>query len=506
MRIRRLTFGAVALLAVLAGSVSASNHTLDDFQYVMTVGVDNQSGSTLSTTPIAVQMQPDNLTPDFLQADADDWRPTDLAGTALTGVAQSMTTGPNTWWVNIPAQGNGAVAAYDFHMGNTTATRDQTFRVDGTTDTITADDHAELDITDDVVVRATATLLAWPSAETDVVQKDDNYSLSVDQSGGVERALFRVWLPTADASPDSDVTIGDFALTGCAVNWQCIDEYPADDSGTTTLDETGTGEEIFGLANTTNQTADVDTVTVNVRALNTLGDGTIRLAICTAACASRTNGATQVLTSGWTNYTEVFTTAPGGGAWSDMSSLNTLEIPIQMVATTGTSRVTQMYISVLFSDAAYASDDDAAAGLVTGTEYVLEGRYDNNLGSDNIQMYVNSSQRGTQSITGTLSTSANSLVAGGSVNGWVEDVRIGTTDITAPTWVLQWDFEPDEVAETQQGNSGNSWTWTGTVEDTSAGGSDHDGTYSLTRDMTGITTWTFNLSPNPPKEGVGSVS
>ncbi|MBU0847614.1 hypothetical protein KKH23_10550, partial [Patescibacteria group bacterium] len=57
------------------------------------------------------------------------------------------------------------------------------------------------------------------------------------------------------------------------------------------------------------------------------------------------------------------------------------------------------------------------------------------------------------------------------------------------TEYLRYDFEPDEITETQQGNSGNSWVWTGSVEDVSAGGSDHDGTYSLTRDMTDITVY-----------------
>jgi hypothetical protein len=53
--------------------------------------------------------------------------------------------------------------------------------------------------------------------------------------------------------------------------------------------------------------------------------------------------------------------------------------------------------------------------------------------------------------------------------------------------VAKFAFEPDELVETQQGNSGNAWTWEGTVEDVIAGA--HNSTYTLVRDTSGITAY-----------------
>ena len=95
--------------------------------------------------------------------------------------------------------------------------------------------------------------------------------------------------------------------------------------------------------------------------------------------------------------------------------------------------------------------------------------------------------------TEAIDTNANDLIIGAGINGYIGAANVGITDVASPTYVLTYDFEPDEVAQTQQGDGDNSWVWLGTVEDVSAGGSDNDGAYSQTRDFTGLTIYAQGL-------------
>jgi hypothetical protein len=56
---------------------------------------------------------------------------------------------------------------------------------------------------------------------------------------------------------------------------------------------------------------------------------------------------------------------------------------------------------------------------------------------------------------------------------------------TTPTYAVDFPYEADEIAQTQEGASGNGWTWLGTVADQS--GNANDGAYTFIRDMTNIT-------------------
>ncbi len=500
---RRLPLALVLLLSLIAGSLSASSHALENYIYVLSVGVDNQSGGAFSNTPIAVQMQPDNLVSDFLQADADDWRPATVGGTALNGMAQGMGSGSATWWVEIPAQARGAVAAYDFHMGNTTATRDQSFRFDGTTDTVTATDHADLDITDDLSVEVTFNAVAWPVSSTYLANKSSAYGVGLRTTGGVE-TLFgevRVAENTEDNLPDAiiatDARMQDVNCTGANVD--CIQTNDGETSykwswGGAGVTQTYSLDDSAVVAADTISSVDVYTVAREVGWVA----GThaqIRPSICFSTCNTVTLGSLVSMTTNYVERSENFANDPGGGAWS-AADLDNLQIRIRLDQNAATAvRFTQVFVRVTYVTTAEvtATTDDAAADLETGTEYTVLLTYDNDAGSDELDLSVNGTSRDTDSYTGDVATNANNVSLGTSYNGYITRSRIGSTSVATPTWMLQYDFEPNEIDETQQGDSGNSWTWTGTVEDVSAGGSDHDGTYSLTRDMGDITTWTYNL-------------
>lgn len=346
-------------LGILAGAVSvwASNHTLADYDYSMTVAIDNQSGGALANTPIAINMNPSSLiSGGFLQADAEDWRPVDGGEAALNGVAQGMASTSATWWIDV-TQADGNLSTYAFHMGNNTATRDQGFRFDGTTDTITTADHADLDITNNLTLSVTTTLVAWPSSGT-FISKSGAYAVGAQLNGATE----------------------EFFCT-----------------------------------------------------LTLAGAGAITLT---------------------------------------------------------------------------ADSDDNSDPLEAGTEYNVVCSMEAGPPNDRPRLFVNGVLSDSELHTDNIVSNASTVILGASVNGYLAMARVGHTSIASPTWVLQYDFEPDDLVETQQGNSGNSWTWLGMVEDVSAGGSDHDGDYSLTRDMTGITRWTYDLVSKsvvvipPPATGV----
>jgi len=334
-----LLAGFLFVSTVLAAPYAA----LDDSTYVMSIGVDNQSGAAFDYTPVAVPMQPANLVDGvFLQDDAEDWQPATSGGTLLQGVAQGMTGTGQTWWVDIPTQANGAAATYESHMGDASATRDQGFRFDGTTDTVTSTFVDVTVLTLEVTFRA----VTWPSSATDVylVHRTDpsggactpNYGIFLDTTGGVKRVVGRVVI--------------------------------------------------------------------------------------------------------------------GGGC-----------TPTEATATL----------------------DDVGAAFVAGTTYTAKLTY----AAPTLTLYINEVQAEQWNPGGALRAGTNLVAAPTTYNGYLDLVSVeeGATE------VLRWEFEPDDLAQTQEGASGNSWVWTGTVEDVSADASDYDGAYSMTRDMTGITAWTFDL-------------
>ena len=176
-----LLFGLMAYGFSLASAADPA-----DYEYSLTVAVDNQSGTSVTDTPMAVLVNPAGfVSGSFLQDDAEDWLPVDVSQTELQGVAQGMTSNSQPWWFDID-QTDGTLALYTFHMGDVTAVRDQRFRFDGTTDSITVTDHADLDITDDLLIEADIELVTWPAAAgtSYLIQKSSSYEIEIGRFAG----------------------------------------------------------------------------------------------------------------------------------------------------------------------------------------------------------------------------------------------------------------------------------------------------------------------------------
>ena len=120
--------------------------------------------------------------------------------------------------------------------------------------------------------------------------------------------------------------------------------------------------------------------------------------------------------------------------------------------------------------------------LVADTEYAIQMRYDGVI----LSLHVDGASVAADNVTRAITTNAASvIVAGDGFEGVITRVRVGDTNVAAPSWRLDLQYEPDQVAETQAGTAGNDWVWLGTVADQST--ESNDGTYIFLRDMSDIT-------------------
>ncbi len=103
-----------------------------------------------------------------------------------------------------------------------------------------------------------------------------------------------------------------------------------------------------------------------------------------------------------------------------------------------------------------------------------------------VKLYINGQEVGSGTLGGTLTDTANAIVFGESINGWIDDIKISSGSISSPVTALDLQFEPSHNTNTQVGDVSNSWVYTGTIADQS--GNSNTGTYNLTSDTTDITT------------------
>ncbi len=423
-------YGLLSLIGALALISSVASAALSDYDYAMSVGISNETGSALADTPIAVQMQPLNLVNNgFLQADGEDWLPATVAGATLQGVAQGMTSNNVTWWVDISTQGDGATDVYDFHMGDSTATRDQRFRVSGGDD-ITATDHPDMDATNNLSVSVETELRTIPAGETMLAQKSGSYELGVRNSNEV---FGRVYLPSAptetltvDANGDNVGTDFTSETGGCAAgtHYICI---ATDDSD--------------WLIATTGAATEEEAFTLTAHALS----GTISqvdiLVVCQASVAtlkvagrlSSTTGAYSTVATSSDACTNALDVArPGGGSWTT-ADLDSLQVVVQAVESAPNSS-TWDYVAVRV---VYASSYEVSySPIVVDTPYVFALTYDV-ITTTPLQLVVDGTAQDTDSTVYSINNSSNSLVVGSSIDGYLDAVAVQSRERTT-TPLAEW--------------------------------------------------------------------
>jgi len=117
-------------------------------------------------------------------------------------------------------------------------------------------------------------------------------------------------------------------------------------------------------------------------------------------------------------------------------------------------------------------------GLSLDTEYGVKFTYD----GDDLKLYLDVGsgyvEVDSTSHTGTIDTNGNDLSIL-EVKGYYDDLMIGKTDIASPTYVLNYEFEPDQISS---------------IEDQSSGGNG-DGSYTLGQDQSGLSIWFGTMVP-----------
>ena len=147
-----------------------------------------------------------------------------------------------------------------------------------------------------------------------------------------------------------------------------------------------------------------------------------------------------------------------------------------------------------------------ATNLAIDNEYHAKMTFD---GTD-VNVYLDGVQDGTAvhpTAPDVANSNTNDLVLGSTLDGYIDAVKIGSTDLSTPNWQLDIDFEAKNNTSNQVGNIGNAWEYTGQVNDIS--GNANHGVYHLTADHSNLTVSMGGLLVQddiPPSAGAQSIS
>lgn len=123
--------------------------------------------------------------------------------------------------------------------------------------------------------------------------------------------------------------------------------------------------------------------------------------------------------------------------------------------------------------------------IVAGTEY--GGAWFSVDLSGTTTLFLDGNQESTSNPNGAMTVNATANTLWADATGqfdsfkWRDFVPLGGGNPNTFAWDREFIFTPANVDQTQEGNSGNSWTWLGTVIDTDIG------TYTFIRDLSSVT-------------------
>ncbi|MFA5152315.1 MAG: hypothetical protein WC554_07150 [Clostridia bacterium] len=459
-------FVILFIVGILTSMAILPSEALTGYSYTSNILISNSTG-TAYTSRIKFQVPALNLvTGNYIQSDGEDARITDSSGVEESSLVKNLTSNTAYWTtdiISIPAHGD---VNRTLWTGNTTATKDQSWiGSDGDTNTIA--DAADLDITTNLTLKTDIYVPSLPATEKKILSKPGAYELAVDNTN----FLFRVYkssgpttvtlLPNgigsiSDQTPnpgvdhylnvDDPVGVPDDITTYCAaVGVSAADSYNIENGA------------IPLYSNITSVTVYFRVYT-NIVAASQTARSSIKLG------ANSLYGAVIAAPGAWTTYNQTFT-RPGGGSWVS-SDIANVEIGTVLGATGGASTYcTQVYLSVTYEapDAGYTTQIAATAG----SWKTITGTYD---GAN--QILTDGTLSDNDALAGAINTNGESISVA-IATAKFDSLKIGDTNIAAPTWKANFEFEPDEISAT-------------TINDLSAGGL-NDITYSLGANPAGIT-------------------
>ena len=473
------------LMVTSLWAAQPSNTNVSDYGALIQIGVTPSTVAWDSETWLSVQLNTGQLySASLLQEDADDMLI--LQGsTRLEVFAQDVTSNPSTTWVLSGSTLNAdSEALLQLYVDASTVTRDQAIGLQGATENIDITDSASLDITTNITLESLGTtFFSIPTATSYVLRKDGAYELGARNGNEVFSHLFYDEFFTPDFLPDGDSDAG-LSSTGCASDWQCVN----DDSDATYVYLAGAGpatdEGAFVVDDASiNAGADITQVRVRIRGKELaagcgVGSGRQR-PFATVGASTTYGGYFDVTSAAWSDIDLFMSTKPGGGSWT-IADFNNL------IAGVGIDRdgcaVDQAVseIDVQLSYTLHKDSDISAASLVEDAEVDILSSYD---GTTHV-LKVDGTTVATDTFSQALLTTSTDVLLD-ELTGTVGQTRVGGTSVSSPVYVLDLDYEADNVTQTQAGTSGNGWTWLGTIEDQSA--SNNDGTYTFERDIERLT-------------------
>ena len=481
-------FLAIAGLVAVSG-VAGAQSSPGDYTYRIPIEITNETGADLESALIPFEINAGNLVgAGYVQDNGRDVLFTGSNNRSIPGMAHDLESNPATWWVVPPKLVDEQTTLAYIYIGND-ADNDFGFAV-GPADAVSVPDANSLDIADNLTLEVSARLHSIPTASAwqPLLHKADAYGLQIGNTNTARARITRMITEILRPNTDNQGIETQFPNTGA--HWDKIDEATAD-GDTTYVSESRTTlssyRGSYGLTNT-NLTGSSTISHVNVTFLCRsvahpgIGQPSLNIGSSTVFGIARSCPVSDTYSS----HTQTLA-KPGGGSWT-ASNLNVLKagFALGVSSSGGSVRVTQVYATIYYRAATGWVD---VSGLTTDTDY----RFTMTYADPTLTLAVTGGSGGSatadMSLPGLPPTTKiwrrnSSPVLTDNVHAYVTRARIGDTSLTSPTWKLDLQFEPNQITETDAGDTDDGWTWEGTIADQSDEG--NDASYTTTRDPTDI--------------------
>jgi len=422
---------AIFMVVLVALAIYIPTRALTGYAYSQKITVTNTSGADV-TSRVEITTNPAALIAGtFIQADADDVAITnggvqggmmafDLGNNGVDWVTQVMT---------VPANSSDILYLW---YGDADATRDQNW-IGTAGDTQVVTDDASLDITNLLTLQADVYLDDVPVSEQEIISKDDAYRLTVDATN-FNMGIYSTTVGSQNSSTGSyDVSAGaTYTEAGEQFDFSAI--WPNIDQITVSTIDIYLGKTLAPVGTAYCRIRDVATRslqgTLGSVDVTTLGAGAFVTFNSTPVTFDAEPFSITIEYTGGdaANYVDVF---------YDNTNPYAFGVTCHNAGGWGTSAGDDMRWQTL-SLTLYA---EISTPLTTDTWITLTGSYTSggNLSIDDGGTPV------TEAMTGNIDTNGNDVEIG-EFDVWLDDVRIGDTNIATPTWRLNLQYEPDQMA------------------------------------------------------------
>lgn len=207
--------GLVFLAATLGsvhtgGCAEASSNSPSSYCYRIEITALNESGGVLTDTGARGTMPTGSLVGSGqLQPDGMDFRPT-AGGFSNEQIvwAQDLNEPSAAWWFRVDSLAAGASKTFRLYTGNSEVQRNNGIFFTGL-DSVTVTDHNDLDVTDQLALEATVTLLSSTPQDASIIDKWDNnggYALELVEIGSTQYLRIRIDTASQDIAWQSSWT------------------------------------------------------------------------------------------------------------------------------------------------------------------------------------------------------------------------------------------------------------------------------------------------------------